>query len=200
MIKFEKIVGVAEGLTLMDEDNLQTLYGAMQKIENIAGDVAEVGVYKGGSARFMMKGLPKKHFWLFDTFRGLPYADEQGHALGDFAADPDALPQLLNEKQYTLIPGLFPATIVENEELVDVDFSLVHLDVDCYQSTTDGLDYFWPKLSGGGIIMVHDYGWIDCPGVKKAVDSFIEQLEKGSYESSVVGSEGHTQYCMLKKL
>lgn len=199
MIEFNVLRDLVSGITLLDEDNLTALYSCLQQVEIITGDVAEVGVYKGGSARFMMSALPSKHFWLFDTFRGLPYADEGCHAQGDFSVVPDSLPALLDEGKYTLIPGLFPTTIVGNDDLASTTFALVHLDVDCHQSVVDGLDFFWPKLNSGGMILIHDYGWFACPGVKTAVDDFVATLETATYTTEIVGSEGHTQYFILKK-
>ncbi|MEM4331709.1 MAG: TylF/MycF/NovP-related O-methyltransferase [Candidatus Micrarchaeia archaeon] len=49
---------------------------------------------------------------------------------------------------------------------------LVHLDVDVYEPTRFSLNFFKDKLQPGGIIIVDDYGFTTCPGVKKAVDEF----------------------------
>jgi hypothetical protein len=54
----------------------------------------------------------------------------------------------------------------------DKVFSLVNLDVDCYESTKKSLEFFYPRMSRGGIIISHDY--ITAPGVKKAFDDFFE--------------------------
>jgi hypothetical protein len=50
--------------------------------------------------------------------------------------------------------GLFPATA---EPIRDEKFAFVHLDVDIYQSTLDGLEFFYPRLSPGGLLLSHDY-------------------------------------------
>jgi O-methyltransferase len=52
-------------------------------------------------------------------------------------------------------------------------FSFVHLDVDLYQPTMDSLEFFYGKMSPGNIILCDDYGFVTCPGAKKAMDSFF---------------------------
>ena len=56
----------------------------------------------------------------------------------------------------------------------DINFSFVSLDVDLYQPTLCGLKFFYPRMSKGGVIMVHDYGspWL---GVALAVDEFSKE-------------------------
>jgi O-methyltransferase len=41
--------------------------------------------------------------------------------------------------------------------LNDVLYALVNLDADLYNPTKAGLEYFYPHLSPGGVIFIHDY-------------------------------------------
>ena len=58
-------------------------------------------------------------------------------------------------------------------EVSDVRFCFVHLDVDLFQPTLDSLSFFYDKMSPGGIILCDDYGFITCPGARKAMNSFF---------------------------
>lgn len=58
---------------------------------------------------------------------------------------------------------------------LDESFALVSLDPDLYDPTYDGLCYFWPRLSEGGYILVHDYNVTRYPGPKKAVHRFAAE-------------------------
>jgi DNA-binding PadR family transcriptional regulator len=49
----------------------------------------------------------------------------------------------------TVKPGFFPESLEGLEER----FCLVSLDVDFYQTTLDGLHYFWSRLEKGGYIL-----------------------------------------------
>jgi O-methyltransferase len=64
--------------------------------------------------------------------------------------------------------GLFPSTTAGLDHL---RFSFVHLDVDLYQSTKDGLEWFYPKLNRGGMLISHDYP--EAKGVVKAFHEFF---------------------------
>jgi hypothetical protein len=51
----------------------------------------------------------------------------------------------------------------------------VHLDADLYASTTAGLEFFYPRMIPGGIIITHDFSIL--PGVAHAFSEFF--LQKG---------------------
>ena len=53
---------------------------------------------------------------------------------------------------------------------------MVSLDVDFYQTTLDGLRYFWPRLEEGGYLMLHDWGSPKLLGVAKALSDYEEEL------------------------
>ena len=73
---------------------------------------------------------------------------------------------------YEIHEGYFPETIkgLENEI-----FALVNMDADLYNPTIAGLEFFYPRLSPGGVMLVHDYNpkW---EGVMKAVDEFSRKI------------------------
>lgn len=57
-------------------------------------------------------------------------------------------------------------------------FALVHVDVDLYQPTLDSLEFFFPRLLPGGILVCDDYGSGSYPGARTAMDEyFSNQLE-----------------------
>ena len=51
--------------------------------------------------------------------------------------------------------------------------AFVHIDLDVYKSILDSLQFIWPRLSLGGIIVFDDYGFATCPGARVAVDEFF---------------------------
>ena len=58
-------------------------------------------------------------------------------------------------------------------EVEDRRFSFIHIDVDLYQPTLNSLAFFYPRTTLGGIILSDDYGFITCPGQKRAMDLFF---------------------------
>jgi len=56
-------------------------------------------------------------------------------------------------------------------------FSFVHLDVDLKSSTRACLEFFYPRMVPGGIILTHDYSYL--AGVREAFAEFLEgRLER----------------------
>ena len=106
------------------------------KTDNINGDVAEVGVARGGSAKLLASIFQDKKIHLFDTFQGLPHEDIiSGTVIGDFSESESDARELLSKFQNVEINvGVFPETInLDNKN----NYSFVHLDADTYKSTMD---------------------------------------------------------------
>ena len=146
--------------------------------DKVKGDFAELGVYKGDSARLLHLMAPERVFHLFDTFEGFSGTDlqpETGKAAtyteSDFAdtSISKVLKNINGDKEKIKIhAGYFPQSTTG---LAETGFSLVNLDADLYIPTRAGLEYFYPRLSPGGVMFIHDYNekW---EGLMKAVDEF----------------------------
>jgi O-methyltransferase len=142
---------------------------------NIQGDVAELGVYKGGSARLLATAFPDKKIYLFDSFVGMQYDDtitEGLHKKNEFSdTSLEAVKEYLSDKENCVFcQGWFPSTA---DFLTNQKFCLVHLDADYYESTKAGIEVFWNRLVDGGVMVFDDWEWDHCPGVKKAFDEFF---------------------------
>jgi len=148
------------------------------KKRKVQGDFAELGVYKGDSAEVLHLMDEDRNFHLFDTFSGFQQKDlanETGKAAGytphHFAdTSLDSVKKKLNSNRFVFYPGDFSLTQSKAENLT---FALVNMDADLYVPTKAGLSFFYPRLSPGGVIFVHDYN-PDWPGIVKAVDEFAE--------------------------
>ncbi len=158
---------------------------------NIEGNVAEVGVYKGEFAREINRYFKNRKLYLFDTFEGFNNKQLSKHIDERFAADLQVMRKYCSNfvnddiegmlmqfpipENCIIKKGFFPETAEDIEDI----FCFVSLDVDIYQGTKAGLEWFWSRLSKRGIIMVHDYNNYECPGVKQAVDEFCKEKELG---------------------
>lgn len=150
------------------------------KKDKIPGAFAELGVYKGDSAEPIHLMDNQRDFHLFDTFEGFQEKDleiESGKAATytkhNFAdTSIERVKQRLNDSRFIFHKGYFPET---TEKFADKQFALVHMDVDLYNPTKAGLAYFYPRLSPGGVLIIHDYN-PDWPGIVKAVDEFANTI------------------------
>jgi O-methyltransferase len=180
-IEFLQIVNSIE-YTLVDRARCYVLYQLAKLTANLGGDVAEVGVYKGGTARLLARTFntrAKKQLHLFDTFEGMPSTDApvDHHRQGDFADTSleSVQRQLRDCGEVRFYKGFFPETAgpIENSR-----FCLVHVDADIYQSVKDSCAFFYPRLEKGGVMVFDDYGFSSCPGARKAVDEFFSDKEE----------------------
>jgi hypothetical protein len=145
---------------------------------NLDGDIAECGVYKGGSARLLATIFPHKKIFLFDSFEGMIENDilEKGHKKGDFndTSLKEVKSYLSDKPNCAFFSGWIPSSAsFLNEER----FCFVHLDLDLYQSTKAAIEIFWPKVVDGGVIVFDDWEWENCPGVKQSVTEYFDDQE-----------------------
>jgi hypothetical protein len=138
------------------------------------GEIAEVGVYKGGTGKLIAKACPDKIVHLFDTFSGMPREDSSidHHTEGDFSDTCLASVEKFLKGCDNIVfhPGFFPST---GHCVKDRSFCFAHIDVDIYKSVTHCLEFFYDRIVQGGLMVFDDYGWKACPGVKKAVGEFL---------------------------
>ena len=144
---------------------------------SIEGAVAELGVYRGDFAKRINHFFPDKKFYLFDTFTGFDGRDaavdrERKFSTGDqdFSRTSEqlVLDKMEHRENCIVEKGWFP----ETAEGVQDKFCFVSLDVDLYKPTLAGLNFFYPRLMGGGSIMVHDFNNREYQGVRQAVKEF----------------------------
>ncbi|MFT3748445.1 MAG: TylF/MycF/NovP-related O-methyltransferase [Agriterribacter sp.] len=159
-------------MTLISEDRINELIRLLRESPN--GLCAELGVYKGGSLKFLAETCPEREFWGFDTFEGLPKVDwneSEPHNPGDFNdTSLEAVQAFLkNNSNVKLIKGYFPESMPVFPKNAP-KFSFVHVDTDFYQSVKTCINYFYPLLKPGGVMVFDDYDWPACPGVKRALD------------------------------
>ncbi|MDB5036687.1 MAG: hypothetical protein JWQ35_215 [Bacteriovoracaceae bacterium] len=168
-----------EGKIAMGIGEILSLYRLAKRTAHLPGAIAEVGVYRGGSAKMMgIASAQKKAIYLFDTFEGIPQATAGvDHVLvGQFANSLENVKNYLSEFScFKFHPGVFPESAVFLNDSSET-FSMVNLDTDIYSGTLSGLNFFYPRMDPHGVIVVHDYNSKSCPGVRKAVDEFAANI------------------------
>jgi O-methyltransferase len=180
-VQFLEIYKKIEGRVLLDKARAYSLYQLAIMQSNVKGDYLELGAYRCGATLLLSAGdeLLEKTIYIIDSFEGLPDVtahDPYWHK-GDMG-NPNIneinqfLSRNLVKTKYKILKGFFPNQIDLNS--LQNSWALVHLDTDLYKPTLDGLNFFYTKLSSGGVIIVDDFGNMSCPGVEKAVTEFCE--------------------------
>lgn len=163
-------------------------------LKGLAGNVAECGVNRGEFSYFINKFFPDRELYLFDTFDGFAEKDlntetdivgndqiegkissGEGFKLSNLEMVKNRMTHLQQCKFYV---GHFPDTA----QGIDDEFCFVNLDMDLYKPTLDGLEFFFPKMADGEVILIHDYFSTKWSGVAKAIEDFekntTEKLHK----------------------
>lgn len=146
----------------------------------IPGHFAELGVYRGNSAAVLAHyaRAHARQVYLFDTFEGFDRRDlasEEHGQHSEFAdTSMDLVQRTVGMDNIHWIKGYFPASIPP--DAVSAQFSVVHLDCDLYEPMKAGLQFFYPRLSPGGLLIIHDYANPYWAGVRQAVDEFLTNI------------------------
>ena len=162
---------------------------------DLKGAIAELGVYRGDFARQMNAHFPNKTFYLLDTFEGFAREDvndseTMGSAVGakHFAnTSVDlVLSKMPHPENCKVVAGFFPDTAAQ---ITEQDFLLVNLDCDLYAPILAGLEFFYPRMVTGGVILVHEYFSTGYLGVQKAVNEFFEKNRLPFWHKMPIGDQ-----------
>lgn len=149
----------------------------------VVGSVAELGVFRGTFSAFINECFADRKMYLFDTFEGFDREEElkereQGNSTEEFdyahkkTSIDIILNRMPNKERCVICKGLFPGTVTSSIE--QERFAFVSIDVDFEKSIYEGLKFFYPRLSDGGYIFIHDYNSAFLSGVRAAVEKYEE--------------------------
>lgn len=195
------VIASVQSDTMTSPERILALCRAVDHLakHDIEGDIVECGVWRGGSMAATAKTLIKHQrmtpqLWLYDTFEGMSEPDsrdvdfmgqEASELLAKQQRDDETSIWCYSPMEYVrqtmlatdypeskiqLVPGkvedTLPVTLPEK-------ISLLRLDTDWYESTRCEMEYLFPRVVDGGILIVDDYGhWEGC---RRAVDEYLEQ-------------------------
>lgn len=151
----------------------------------VEGAMAELGVFRGLFSALINKKFPDRKIYLFDTFEGFDKAEaETERELGRcnerfISVHKDTSVEMMLQnlpyaEQAVVCKGFFPESVTPDAR--NEKYAFVSLDVDFEESTYQGLNFFYPRLSEGGYIFIHDYNTYYLEGVKRAVERYEETL------------------------
>lgn len=169
---------LAAGSSVNPFEKLRLMADQFLSVKELPGDVADLGAWRGGTSFILRKLSQDKRLHIFDTWAGTPIDDPLcHHKKGEWAASIEDCKTFVGEDPLTFYhEGCFPDTVEDREFGC---FCFVYVDMDTEQATHDAIEFFWPRLVPGGKILIDDYGWEPCAGVKKAVDEFFLSFDAG---------------------
>jgi hypothetical protein len=147
---------------------------------------AEIGVWKGGTTKRILRKTALREYWGIDPWLTMPYGSKVQRKREQWQWDGYHMyccglmiyfPQLrilrtTSEQAVSMFP--------------DGYFDMIYIDArhDCH-SVDEDVGLWFPKVKVGGILGGHDYGgkW---PGVKKAVDMWFDEEDLTVWERDEV--------------
>ncbi|MDQ3332386.1 MAG: TylF/MycF family methyltransferase [Planctomycetota bacterium] len=165
----------------------------------IDGDIAECGVWRGGSMMAAMltlleTGSRERRFFLYDTFEGMTeptandvsiagrkaqslFSEKQQRQEAWVAASEEDVRRNVASTGYPMSQVRFCKGKVEETlpARAPEKIALLRLDTDWYESTRHELEHLYDRLVPGGILIIDDYGeWL---GARQAVDEFFAKTQ-----------------------
>lgn len=178
---------------------------------SVPGARAECGVYRGATALLLCHAWRSRQadfggndFYLIDSFAGtsassehdlIPVRGDDGTTrMEPFfpAGKTDTSPELVRGffgdfPNVQICAGWIPQVFAT---LPERDWAFVHLDLSLYEPTLAALEYFYPRLGKGGVILCD--GSIFCPGAEKAWDQFCTRHDIAHV------TLGHREFAIIK--
>lgn len=174
-------------------NSLEQVYNLAIKAKSITGDFVECGIASGSGIAAMKLAGPEKKVWGYDSFQGIQLAgpnDTEQPGKGKIEHNVNvALTELLvssgvtvctrewvdkqlsgwgfKEGDFMLVEGWVQNTL---PKIKPKKIALLRLDMDIYDPTYQALEYLWPRMSNGAILIVDD---MNLRGVIRAVDDYF---------------------------
>lgn len=171
----------------LSQSNLTIRLEAAVATAEVAGDVVQCGVYRGGSlgplAWLVQMVGPQKRVWGFDSFQGFPASSSADHIKG--VLPEKAQSHYFADTNQEKVEQALAVSGVANVKLVAGSFattlptwggtaiSLLILDCDLYDSYRLALLSLYDRVTSGGIIILDEYYSPKYPGARLAVDEFF---------------------------
>jgi O-methyltransferase len=199
-----RTIGAVLPFTNTSVERIVALMSAVTYITRnlIPGDMAECGVWRGGSMMavaltLLAHGDQSRRLFLYDTYEGMseptdhdttPWGDSAAAMLGRYprgtgpwcyASIDDVRANLIStgypEEKIIMVAGKVEDTLPKH---LPGELSLLRLDTDWYESTKHELTHLYPLLARNGILIIDDYGHWE--GARKAVDEYF-QAQAGAH-------------------
>lgn len=144
------------------------------------GDILVAGTMDGEDVRTFQRAAPHKNILVIDSFEGLAPAEPEDINSDHMVAGEcnigglEAYLELFRKANMTPPKEIYKMWIADRtlEEIPLRPLCIMFLDLDHYAPTKACLERFARHVIDGGVILVHDYDFIRCPGIKKCCDEF----------------------------
>jgi len=150
---------------------LESLTAALDLINDVEGDTAEIGCAGGGTSKLIALLNGGRRHWACDTFDGLKDTGEYDDLKdGEFSSKRCTAPivsdRLAEQSNAVVVAGYFPDSAPE--KMKSATYAFAHLDVDTYKSMHAAFSFFDKRMSSGAVLALDDVLGSGTRGAKRA--------------------------------
>lgn len=194
--EFLRIYEKIRDITLVDLYRCYELWHLLiQSKKCVAGNILEVGVYKGGTGALLAAAAQyaqiESEVFLCDTFKDVVKTGNKdnfyrgGEHSDTSLTSVENLLRSLNLRNVHIEKGIFPDDMLDKFD--GKTYRFVHIDVDAYQSAKDIFNYIWNSMEIGGIVIFDDYGFTTTRGVALMLDEIMNSIQDGIFAENING-------------
>lgn len=194
-LKFDKLADqlILEEYSMVEKPLFSSIYYEKNKIDTLDGDIVECGVYKGGMSLFLTKLFPNKKVWLVDSYEhgfqdtntALYKTDKiddphkKGYPIrnGQVGISLEQVKEFFNNfgeganPNVNYLKGYVKDVLNPNVCPIN-KISLLRIDVDAYSATREVLEFLYPKVVSGGMIIFDD---ANIDSARIAIEEFFQK-------------------------
>jgi hypothetical protein len=158
---------------------------AFNAIKNGDGDLIECGVFRGDCAKTILHycdlNSTNKNFYLLDSFDGFDQSqltikeknlrkESQFRGVLEFVKK-----KFIGDNCIKIIEGFVPNTF---SEVKSKKFCFAHIDMNASYPEKEALEFIFPRLKDGGVIIFDDYGHAGHEEQRVALDYVAKKLHR----------------------
>lgn len=152
-------------------------------VKDLEGDFVECGVNTGAYSRAIIDYIDfnslNKTFFLLDTFNGLVPEQisekEKNNGINKYLTSYRdvyvEVKKTFENFPVKIIKGPVPQTLTECDTKA---IAYLSIDMNCVLPEIASIEYFWPKITSGGVVILDDYGFPNHIEQKLAFDQFAK--------------------------
>lgn len=156
----------------------------------LGGDFVECGVNRGFLSSAIMEFLDwdklNHTFYLLDTFSGLDEKYVSKNEIDNGILDRNKksidtgfytteISSVINNfsqwKNIEIVQGSIPETL---KEIKSNSIAFLHIDLNCSIPEVESLNYLWPRIIVGGVVLLDDYAYFGYQSQKEAMDEWAQ--------------------------
>ncbi len=181
----------------MSLNRILTLYELYKLTSNLAGHIADVGIYKGGSSFLFAKLIKifesESHTLChgFDWFKGQLVGEKDSKLTtdGGYYSEFNQIKKLNKLQQLDNILKIHNLDLRSEickffETHQHLRFKLINMDCGKYDVVKSCLPFFWERLNKGGIMVFDQYSYELAPGETLAIHELLPEIEIRSMKNS----------------